>query len=89
MNQPLDAANEWMKDSKWMKLLFATAPPGWVGIVWEGDRLKIVAAGEDEESTRMAARTSGYGNAVLIQIPAQPSASKQAGHSARTLGGSI
>ena len=67
-------------DSKWMKLIFASAPPGWVGIIWDEDHPKIIASGEDEESTRLAARTSGYCNAVLIQIPPQPSADKESGY---------
>lgn len=76
MHHEPNVETEWAKDSKWMKLIFAAAPPGWVGIVWDVDRPKIVATGEDEESTRLAARTSGYTNAVLIHVPAQPSNGK-------------
>jgi hypothetical protein len=72
MNHQPNIQKEWTDEAKWMRLILASAPPGWVGVVWEDERVKIVATGEDEESTRMAARTSGYRNAVLIHVPSKP-----------------
>lgn len=57
------------QDSKWYQLVRAAVPPGtWVALVMDDDPPRIVATGDDEESTRMAARTSGYSDAVLLYI---------------------